>query len=187
MRRSRVDLRRIRRRPRTLETKQRIRGLRRPCLGLGANAENSSRFTENSAAPSDTRNQPANPRPTTSLPRPRRQCEEFESIYGEFVGALGHSNPISESGARRDLASAPAPIPTNRVDLRRIRRRPRTLETKQRIRGLRRPCLGLGANAENSSRFTENSLGSISISQNTSKQSPVGKQPRSRRQCDELE
>src|SRR5258708_3916095 len=99
MRRIRVDLRRIRRRPRTLETKQRIRGLRRPCLGLGANAENSSRFTENSAAPSDTRNQAANPRPDTTLPSPRPQCSKFQMIYGEFGGALGHSKPSSESEA----------------------------------------------------------------------------------------
>src|SRR5258708_3998048 len=85
MRRIRVDLRRIRRRPRTLESNQRIRRPTRPCLGPGANPDQSSRFTENSAAPSDTRNQAANPRPETTLPRPRRQCGEFESIYGEFA------------------------------------------------------------------------------------------------------
>src|SRR5258708_20480498 len=98
--------------------------MRRPCLGLGANAENSSRFTENSAAPSDTRNQAANPRPETTLPRPRRQCGEFESIYGEFGGALGHSKPSSESEARHNPPHPPAPIPGIRVDLRRIRSRP---------------------------------------------------------------
>src|SRR5258708_3064081 len=99
MRRIRVDLRGVRRRPRTLETKQRIQGLRRPCLGLGANAENSSRFTERSRAPSDTRNQAANPRPETTLPRPWRQGGEGEWIYGEFGGHIGHSKPSSESEA----------------------------------------------------------------------------------------
>src|SRR5258708_3064083 len=99
MRRIRVDLRRGRGRPRTLATKQRIQGLRRPCPGLGAKEEKASGFTENSAATSDTRNQAANPRPETTLPRPRRQCGEFESIYGEFGGALGHSKPSSESEA----------------------------------------------------------------------------------------
>src|SRR5258708_5861404 len=99
MRRIRVDLRGIRRRPRTLETKQRIRGLRRPCLGLGANAEHTSRFTEKSAAPWGTRIQAANTRPETTLPRPRRECGEFESIYGEVGGVRGDSKPSSESEA----------------------------------------------------------------------------------------
>src|SRR5258708_3998046 len=99
MRRIRVDLRRIRRRPPTLETNQRIRDLRRPFLGRGANAKNSSRFTENSSAPSDTRIQSANPAPDATLPRPRRQSRPIESIYGEFGGALGHSKPSSESEA----------------------------------------------------------------------------------------
>src|SRR5258708_5861407 len=99
MRSIRAALRRSRQRPGAPESKQQIRGLRRPCLGLGANAENSSRFTEKSAAYAETRSQAANPRPETSLPRPRRQCGEFESIYGEFGGALGHSKPSSESEA----------------------------------------------------------------------------------------
>src|SRR5258708_6534438 len=128
MRRIRVDLRRSRRRTRRLEAKQRIRGLRRPCLGLGANAENSSRFTENSAAPSDTRNQAANPRPETTLPRPRRQCGEFESIYGEFGGALGHSKPSSESDPKNAPPYSSAPILTIPVYCLTNQRRYRTLE-----------------------------------------------------------
>src|SRR5258708_21334341 len=99
MRRKRVEFRMIWWLDWRREPKQCIRGLRRPCLGLGANAENSSRFTENSAAPSDTRNQAANPRPETTLPRPRRQFGAFHSIYGEFGCALGQSKPRTDSEA----------------------------------------------------------------------------------------
>src|SRR5258708_7246165 len=99
MRRIRVDLRRIRQSARASGRKRGKISVRAPSLKQDANAENSSRFTENSAAPSDTRNQAANPRHETTVPRPGRQCGEFESIYGEFGGALGHSKPSSESEA----------------------------------------------------------------------------------------